>query len=291
MLTNQSIVVVGSEGYIGSHLSNHIKKHFGSVLDISHTSKIMPLELTLPETFDYNKLKGYEYIIFTSAISSPDVCESNYNMAYEINVEGTKYFIQHALDCGCKIIFFSSDAVFGFSPKIVSEDSPTNSQTAYGAMKKEIEDIFKESKDFKAIRLSYVFSQNDKYTKYLLKCRDDKECAKIFHPFYRNCISLDEVIYVIVWLIENWETFKSPFLNVCGKELISRLRIADEINRLTGTDIRYEVKFPGKDFYINRPAILEMHSLFLKDILVTYNESFSCKVERQLINIIKEKIK
>lgn len=291
MLEKPAIAVVGSNGFIGTYLSNYIKRQFGSVLDISLTSQAMPLQLATPETFDYDKLIDYDYIIFTSAISSPDKCDSNYNMAYKINVDGTKYFIQQAIYRSCKVLFFSSDAVFGFQKSRVNEDTTTISQTAYGAMKKEIEDAFKESYYFKSIRLSYVFSKDDKYTKYLLSCIVNKECAEIYHPFYRNCVSLDEVKNVVIWLIENWEIFNSPFLNVCGRELVSRLRIADEINRLMDADIKYKIKFPGKDFYKNRPAILEMQSLYLKDILVTYNESFSCKVDRQLNNKIEENVK
>ena len=56
--------------------------------------------------------------------------------------------------------------------------------------------------------------------------------AEIFHPFYRNCITISEVYNIIIWLLNNWSEFDSSFLNAVGPELVSRVRIADEINRI-----------------------------------------------------------
>lgn len=273
-----TVYLVGSEGFIGIQLYKWlVKKHKVQCVDL-HTD--LKVDLCNASTFDFSVLNN-DIVIFTSAMSSPDYCRKNFDIAYCINVTGTVHFIENAIKRSCRVLFFSSDAVYGFNNKIVNESSTTIGETAYGKMKKEVEDIFKESPLFKAIRLSYVFSESDRYTSYLFRCIQEHCTAEIYHPFYRNVVSLEDVINVVLWLIDNWQDLDSPFINVCGKELVSRVRIADEIIRYTGTHLEYAIKYPGEDFYKNRPKILEMQSLYINQILDAY-ESFSQKLAKQL---------
>lgn len=274
---DKKIYVVGSQGYIGTRLMRFLQKKYNVFgIDLNGAHKI---DLKIPQNFDYNLLKDAT-VIFTAAVSSPDLCANDYENAYSINVVGTKYFITEALKRNCKILFFSSDAVFGFTENIVDELTPTVGDTAYGKMKKEIEDAFKKNYLFKAIRLSYVFSFEDKFTSYLLSAIRKNEVAEVFHPFYRNVITVDDVINVIDWLLQHWEEYEPSFLNVCGSELVSRVRIADEVKRCTRKKLQYSIRYPGKEFYRNRPEILEMKSLYLHQILNT-RECFSDKIKKQ----------
>ena len=53
---------------------------------------------------------------------------------------------------------------------------------------------FKGERSFKAIRLSYVASAKDRFISYCLSCIEKEEVADIFHPFYRNVISVSDVV-------------------------------------------------------------------------------------------------
>ena len=44
--------------------------------------------------------------IFTAAVSSPDLCAADYEACRKVNVDGACYFIQKALDMGCRVLFF-----------------------------------------------------------------------------------------------------------------------------------------------------------------------------------------
>jgi len=85
------------------------------VVQISQTQKscIDELELEQAQNFNYSILDTCEYVIFTTAISSPSMRAKQYNLSYQINVMGTKYFIKQAIKRNYKVLFFSSDAVFG----------------------------------------------------------------------------------------------------------------------------------------------------------------------------------
>ena len=246
----------------------------------------LPLQLTVPSEFDYDKLKGIDYVIFTAAISGPDMCANEYEKCWDINVTGTSYFIREAIKRNVKVLFFSSDAAFGDIPgHIYDEDSETQAYTAYGKMKKAIEDEFKGNPLFKCIRLSYVASANDKFISYCLNCIRKGETADIFHPFYRNCTTVSDVIKAIVWLLNNWSTFKSFVLDVTGTELVSRIRMADELNRYFGNKLKYVVSKPEESFFKNRPQVTQMRSKYLYSMGIVEEQTFTEKFQKELSNI------
>lgn len=284
------IAIVGHSGYIGKYLVKYFERdaEVKSIFRLGRSANSDRfLDLSEAENFDYSALDEIDYVILTSAISSPDQCASDFEGCWKINVTGTEYFIRRAIECHCRVLFFSSDAVFGdISGAIYDEWSETAATTPYGQMKKKIEDIFKEDSSFKAIRLSYVVSGNDKFVSYCLNCIQRGEKADIFHPFYRNCITVNNVVDAVDWLIKNWDVYSPFVLNVAGKELVSRVRIADEINRYLDGALHYTITHPGGAFYRNRPAITQMRSLYLTKRNILPDVTFT-----EMIQIVLEELK
>ena len=283
------IAIVGSSGYIAKHLMKAFNTELKGckIVKIDMTDDAdLKLQLTEPANFDYDQLIGVDYIIFTAAISGPDICANEFDKCWGINVTGTSYFIRETIKRNVKVLFFSSDAAFGDIPgHIYDEDSETQAYTAYGKMKKAIEDEFKTSKLFKCIRLSYVVSENDKFISYCLSCIRKGEKADIFHPFYRNCITVSDVIKGILWLMQNWERFDSFVLNLTGTELVSRVRMADEMNRYFGHKLKYSVTQPDENFFKNRPQVTQMKSKYLYALNIIENKTFTEKFQNELKKI------
>lgn len=285
------IAIVGYSGYIGGYLLKRFLHEPGvdAVMKLDCTEDADEyLDLADAGRFRYESLDNVDYIVFTAAISSPDKCASEYDFSWKINVEGTAEFIRQAVKRNCRVLFFSSDAVFGDIPgKIYDEHSETRAMTAYGKMKKTIEDQFKELPCFKAIRLSYVVSCQDRFVSYCLNCiKNDRE-AEVFHPFYRSCITVNDVVDTVVWFAKNWKEYAPFALNVAGSELVSRVRIADELNRFLGGGLRYRISRPNEDFYRNRPAITQMKSLYLRKCGILADQTFTEKMRNMLEEIKK----
>lgn len=283
------IAIVGSSGYIARHLMKTISAKMPDceLIKIDMTGDV-DLELQLKESsaFDYDSLLGVDYIIFTAAVSSPDECANNYEHCWSVNVTGTCHFIQESIKRGIKVLFFSSDAVYGDDLGIMyDEKSETKAYTAYGKMKKAVEDRFKTEKFFKCIRLSYVVSANDRFVSYCLKNINNGSVAEIFHPFYRNCITVRNVCSSIMWLLSKWDFFPSFVLNIAGLELVSRVRMADELNRMFNNKLRYSITYPGQQFYNNRPQTTQMRSLYLYDLGIIEPKSFSENIYDELLNV------
>ncbi len=280
------IAVVGSSGYIAGFLLNRLaqEEKVENVLKIDQNDEADEfLDLQMPEKFNYDCLKEIDFVVFTAAVSGPDKCANEFEFCWNINVIGTDYFIRQAINRGCKVLFFSSDAVFGEAPvSIFNELAETNSFTPYGKMKESIEQNFRIEKNFKSLRLSYVVSVKDRFVSYCLECMEKNQIADVFHPFYRNCIVVSDVVNVVCWMIFHWEQYKPNVLNIAGKELVSRVRIADELNRYFGNRLRYHIVHPGEAFFKNRPSITQMESIYMEQYHILPDNTFTEKIKREL---------
>lgn len=284
-----NIALVGSSGYIAGFLLDRFSKenNIDKVLKIDQNdSGDAFLNLLEPEKFNYSVLDDIDYVVFTAAISGPDKCASDFDWCWSINVTGTSYFIREAIKRKCHVLFFSSDSVFGDIPgEIYTEESETRAETPYGRMKKAVEDEFETNPHFKAIRLSYVASAKDRFISYCIGCMNRGEVADIFHPFYRNCIVVSDVVDVVVWLANHWNEYKPFVLNVAGKELVSRVRMADELNRHLGNKLKYTTSTPEDDFYKNRPRITQMKSLYIQKYEIIEDNTFTEKIKKELSDL------
>lgn len=280
------VAIVGSSGYIAGYLIDGFSKEPSTeqILKIDQKEDADEfLNLTEAEKFNYDSLNDIDLVVFTAAISGPDKCADELDFCWKVNVEGTSTFIENAIKHNCKVLFFSSDAVFGDIPgHIYDEDSETKAITPYGRMKKAVEDKFKDNPNFKAIRLSYVASARDRFVTYCMNCIKNNEVADVFHPFYRNCIVVSDVVNVVLWMSQHWNEYKPFVLDVAGKELVSRVRIADEINRIFDNKLKYTVSAPGEGFFKNRPMTTQMRSLYMQEYKILEDNTFTEKIQKEL---------
>lgn len=260
-------IIVGKNGFIAKKLLQKGNYYTTSSSNINGLDCLY-LDLRESAKFDYSILNENTKIILLAAVSSPDECNNKYEEAYKINVIGTKYFIQKALKRRAKVLFFSSDVVYGNTLDAVDENAQTKPFGNYAQMKNEVEQAFKGEKNFKVFRLSYVLSKEDKYLSYLKYCIDKNEIAEVFHPFNRKIIYIEDVIQAIENILEQWENFDNQEFNICGNESISRKEIADFYNEaIIGNSLKYKILQPDEKFWEARPKDINITSLYLEKLL------------------------
>ncbi len=258
-------LIVGKNGFIAKKLLKRSQYKVTTSNELS--SDDVYLDLKNSESFDYSYINEQTNIIFLAAISSPDICNNNYDEAYKVNVIGTKSFIEEAIKKGAKVLFFSSDVVYGNTIENVDEDSKTNPFGNYARMKDEIEKAFENEKNFKVFRLSYVLSKEDKYLSYLKNCVDKNEVAEVFHPFSRKVVYIEDVLEAIENILAKWDDFENQKFNICGEEDISRKDIADFYNKATANKLEYKILEPDDSFWEARPRDINITSIYLEKLL------------------------
>jgi len=266
----RKVLIAGSSGYIGVKLSSELN---GDIYGTSNKEGIdglknpFLLELTSPDDFRYDLLNEDWTIIYLAAISSPDLCEKEYDVAYKVNVLGTEYFIERCLKKGARVLFFSSDAVYGKGHGAFDENSKCSPFGKYAEMKYEVEQKFQHDNNFKVFRLSYVFSKDDKFMNYLGQCAGNKEIAKVFDAFSRNIVYISDLICAVGNLVEAFDNFKPKVVNICGDKLLSRRDLAELFRKYVDESFEYELSDPGAEFFKYRSKIIETKSLYLKNLL------------------------
>jgi dTDP-4-dehydrorhamnose reductase len=268
---NRKIIIVGASGYIGSVLQKVVRR---DLLDYAAygTSSIgrdglFPLRLDAPYNFDYGIVGSGDVVLLTAAISAPDICAREHDRAWSVNVTGTSAFISRAIDRGVHVIFFSSDTVYGEREDEFDENAVCNPAGEYAEMKREVEQRFAGNPSFKAIRLSYAFSREDKFTRYLVGCAQRNEEADLFHPFFRAIVHRDDVVEGALALAERWHETPEQVINFGGPQVLSRVEFAECLRDANFPELRFKVAEPDADFFQNRPRVIAMTSPVLVRLL------------------------
>lgn len=262
-------VITGSTGLVGDGLRRFLGARY-PVLALSRGCPegdgSVPFDLLHISDFDFSCIGENDVVAHTAAISSPDICAKDPQLARAVNVDGTIAFIDGCRKRGASVLFFSTDLVFG-PGKGLDEDSPYHPVGEYAAMKREVESHFAADDGVKVVRLSYVVSVRDKFTAYLAACARRGVPAEIFDPLYRSAVALEDVCRAVEAIGSKWDVLGWPAVNLCGPTLLSRQNIADIYTRVVDGALRYSVIYPGEEFFKYRPEVVELASNYLQDLL------------------------
>jgi dTDP-4-dehydrorhamnose reductase len=258
----KKIIIVGSNSYIAKQLINRLKKEetFFTTVSSRSDKSDFKLDLEYIDQFDFNKINKNDLVIFLAAISSPDVCRKEFKKSFNINVIGTIKFIEESIRRNANVLFFSSDTVYGTENGQNNEDViPIKPMGEYASMKLSVENYFRNEPNLKIFRLSYVFSWNDKFMKYLHICRTNNTKVEVFHPFIRKMVYINDVIDGIIKLTNNWNYYDQQIFNFCGSKQYSRLDIVELYNKCI-YPLNYEISNPPDNFYKARPELIHINS-------------------------------
>jgi len=133
------IFITGGSGLLGSKIAEIALGKYEVYAGYCHNKP----ELGEPEKFDLakdsdseviHKIKP-EVIIHTAALTNVDECEVNKELAYELNVEGTKRLVELAKDSGAFFVYASTDYVFSGANGGYKEEDKPNPINYYGHTK------------------------------------------------------------------------------------------------------------------------------------------------------------
>ncbi len=258
---DSTLFIVGAKGYVGSALFASAVNVCSSVgTSSSGGNGYLPLRLDAPAEFDYGRIRPGDVVFFTAAISAPDICAREHERAWAVNVAGTFAFISNVIKRGARVIFFSSDTVYGEREEPFDELAPCSPAGEYAVMKREVEQRFAGNPGFKAIRLSYVFSREDKFTRYLVGCMQKNEKAELFHPFCRAIVHRDDVVAGALALAQCWDETPEQIINFGGPQVLSRVDFAECLREVYLHNLHFRMIQPDDAFFHNRPRVIAMTS-------------------------------
>lgn len=275
----RKVFILGSTGYVGNHLKSFLSDAF-SLVTVGRKNSDIHFDL---ETGEFNDLlvqvNNDDTIIFLSAVSAPDQCEKNYDVAHKINVKNTITLISELLKKNARVIFSSSDVVFGGTSDVCTEMSERKPFGKYGQMKCEVEEHFSNNPGFFVIRFSYILGKGDKFSEMVKEHSLNSKLLDVFDGFERSVVSINDVLLGIKNIILNWSQIDTRIVNFSGPDLVSRQQIVLALAQEKFPELQYQFTDAPESFWLGRPKKINTKSRFLESILDRSCESY--------LNVIK----
>lgn len=225
------ILLLGGEGYIGSHLFQKLNTHgFSRVYSASRSAKNSgSLKVDLEHSPDFDQIRNAKFdvvINLTGQITRPiESCLAQ-------NTVGIQHLVSACAD-STVLIQLSSVGVYG-SGDFAEENSPCNPETPYSTLKLVAERLILNGlpDDRRLIlRLSNIYgSTQPKGVFAYLKRAAGSDRVLDFNndgSLLRFFLHVEDLCQAIVQVLDNYDKIKDPILNIIGKDKFNIHQLID----------------------------------------------------------------
>ena len=206
------IHIVGAKGIIGAHLLKQLQTED-------------PISVFDSGNWNFATIAQGDIVFYLRAISSPYQAAIDPKTSYDINVIRAQMALQDLINRGARIVFASSDVVYGETGgNFAKEETPRNPYGEYAKQKARIEAAFEHQPNFLSLRISSVLGEGSNLQKLLLS----QQSVEIFDPVIRTPIHINDLVAICTKLlkIDFRSEFPNGVLNVGGGTSMSNFEIA-----------------------------------------------------------------
>jgi dTDP-4-dehydrorhamnose reductase len=232
-----STLITGATGLLGTALvkENRNNRDNNAIKGIYIGDYEMPndefIEYTICDTTDRNKLlklfdnEKINSIIHAAGIADTDICEKEPEKCYISNVIGTKNIIELACRKKAKLVYISTNAVFGGENAPYGEEDKPNPINQYGKIKLECElFIRKNLKNYLIIRPILMYGLNNPNERkcffvWALEKLMNKEKINIVDDIFENPLSSYQCADII-WMLTSKDA--TGIYHIAGRDVLSR---------------------------------------------------------------------
>ncbi|MFW6130204.1 MAG: dTDP-4-dehydrorhamnose reductase [Atribacterota bacterium] len=259
-MRDKNILIIGGSGLLGNKLRITLEKNGYKVFSTYYKNKIDEvnnffLDITDRKDVDYNlKKSNPDIIVHTAAYTNVDECEKNKDIAFKINVEGTKNLVDFAKRIDSKFVYISTDYVFDGMKGNYAEDDETNPVNYYGWTKLKGEQIISKGiDDFIIARTSVIYGVNkNNFALWIINnLKNNKKINIVDDQFISPTYNVDlcEQLFSVI------NNNKCGIFHTAGGERISRYNFSiklsemfgfnkENINKISMKDLKWLAKRP-----------------------------------------------
>lgn len=237
------LLITGGSGFLGGNLVGNAPADWETFATYNSTPakpggavRWLQLDVTNKGTVEktIDSIKP-EVIIHAAAITDSGICERHSEAAWETNVRGTENVVHAAERVGAKVVYTSTDMVFGRGREFSDENDPPSPTTAYSSSKAAAEKIVISAGSENVVAricLSYGRSANSAqcFTERIIENLDRGIPVKMFVDEYRTPIYVRDLCRILLEFSRK-EDLAGVF-HVGGPDRLSRYEFGLKICRI-----------------------------------------------------------
>ena len=179
-----------------------------------------------------------EIVVHAAALTDVDKCELNRELAWKINVEGTKNIVEAAKNAGAFFVYISTDYVFNGEKGNYKETDALDPINYYGLTKLKAEEIVKTQTEYFVARPSVIYGSTPaagkvNFALWLIETLRKGERTKIITDQW-NTPTLNSNLAEMT--LEVVERRLNGTYHLCGATRVSRFEFAELIADAFGLD-------------------------------------------------------
>jgi len=171
-----------------------------------------------------------EVVIHAAAMTNVDGCESDRELAWSINAQGTKNIALECRTIHARLIYVSTDYVFDGKVGLYSEQHKTNPINYYGLTKLNAERFVRElCRDSAIARTSVIYGWHAikmNFATWIVNSLRNHEQVNVAMDHYNSPTLADDLAEILRKIVEDEA---SGVYHTCGDERISRYKFALKI--------------------------------------------------------------
>lgn len=250
----QNVLATGLSGLVGTRIPQVLREYFFTDLSFSTGVDITNVN-QVENAFTKNDAP---WVLHLAALADVDKCETDKDLAYKVNVIGTKNIAQACKKFNKKMIHISTDFVFSGEDKEYFENSERKAVNYYAETKIMAEDEVMNSlpsSEWIILRITYpykLFVQNEPKKSFVQRIyeilKEGKELTAI-SDFYSHPTYIDDIAQAIDKLIQ---LNLQGVYHCVGKSYLSGVQEAEEICEVFGFNKKLIKPVKLDDFFHGR---------------------------------------
>ncbi len=231
------LLITGASGLYGSKLaqialSKNYEVYSSDIQSLSVYGNFLKLDISGKAQVDeaFKAIKP-DVVVHAATLTDVDKCELNKELAWKVNVEGTKNIVEAAKATGSFLIYISTDYVFDGETGRYKETHAPNPINYYGVTKLKAEEIVKTQKEYFIARPSVMYGSTPaagkvNFALWIIDTLRKGEHIKIVTDQW-NTPTLNTNLAEMT--LEAVERKLTGIYHLCGATRLSRFEFAEQI--------------------------------------------------------------
>ena len=238
------LLITGASGLYGSKLAQlalakGIEVYSSDIQSLTVYGNFVKLDISDKEQVqDAFKAIKPDVVVHAATLTDVDKCETNKELAWKVNVEGTKNIAEAAKSAGSFLIYISTDYVFSGKSGCYKETDKPDPINYYGLTKLKAEEIVQTQAEYFIARPSVIYGSTPaagkvNFALWLIETLRKRERVKIVTDQWNTPTLNSNLAEMTLEVIERRLT---GIYHLCGATRVSRLEFAEQIADVFGLD-------------------------------------------------------